>query len=318
MKNFFVCNILSLLFLAGCSGEKPFDGASSATNYSGTLLVSSVTTDPATGPGLVSSWKTDGTFKATLRDLFPGGEFASGSGFISPDKFVIAIEGVDRLEILNLSSGQTSAITNVALNATTMKHVAVDPGDGSIYVAEQNINTVEKFTTSGQRIGSPFLPTTLAPCSLNNPWGLAVIPATGDVVVISAAGAAGRFSRFSKDGACLNHSIAAPFNSGTPTAIAYHSPTNKLLVTLSTLNSIVAVDVDGSNPQTIFLNSAIMSTPRAIATDADGFIYVGSSGTDTIEKLYWSGTGSATRATSGPLIGPSAFSQNPTAITVAP
>lgn len=316
VRNLFICLSLSIL-TAGCAGEKPFDGLVASTSYSGTLLISTVATDPATGPGLASWWTKDGAFKATLRDLYPGGEWVSGSGFISPDKFVIAVEGVDRLELLNLSNSTSASITNVNLTATTLKHVAVNPADNSIYVAEANINTVEKFSVTGQRIGAPFLPTTSGGCVLANPWGVAVIPSTEQVVVISSA-AAGRFSRYSKDGTCLNHATAAPFNTGTPVAVAYHAPSNKLIVTFAGSHALIAVDPDGSNPATIFLNSSIINTPRAIAADADGFLYVGSSGTDTIEKLYWSGTGSAVRAITGPLIGPGAFSQNPTSITVVP
>ncbi len=307
------------LFSIACAGEKPFDGMVATTGvYSGTLVISSVTTDPATGPGLISWWTRDGGFKATLRDLYTGSEFGTGTGFIAPDKIIASIEGVDRLEILNLSNGATTAVTHVGLTATPLKQLAVDPADSAIYVTEFNQNTVEKFTAGGARIGSPFLPTTSGSCVLSSPWGVTVIPETQEVVVISSPGAAGRFSKFTKDGACLTHVTTGTFSAGTPQAVAYHAPSQKLLVTLASTHAIVAVDQNGANPTTIFLNASIINTPRAIATDADGYIYVGSSGTDTIEKLYWSGTGSASRATTGPLIGPGAFSQNPTSISVIP
>jgi hypothetical protein len=62
----------------------------------------------------------------------------------------------------------------------------------------------------------------------------------------------------------------------------------------------------------------VINTPRAITVDSSGYIYVGSSGTDTIEKLSYSGVGSATRALTGALIGPGIYSQNPTSIVVIP
>lgn len=306
-----------LLLLVACGESKNFDGLALSSNYSGTIVISSVTTDPATGPGLISWWTPEGAFKATLRDLFSGSEFASGLGFIYPDKIISAIDGVDRLEVINLSNNTITPITHVALTANTLKQLAVDPVDNVIYIAEASTNTVEKFTSNGQRVGAPFLPTTSGSCVLSNPWGVAVIPSTQEVVVISSA-ASGRFSKYTKDGTCVTHVTTGAFASGTPLAVAYHPPTGKLIVTFATSHAIIAVDQNGTNPTTIFQNSSIINTPRSIAIDSNGYIYVGSSGTDTIEKLYWSGTGSATRATSGPLIGPGVFSQNPTSITVIP
>lgn len=318
MKTQYLLAFTFIFGLTSCGQSTEFDGISSSSSLSGSIVISSVATDPATGAGIVSWWNPNGTFKSTLRDLFSGSEFATGLGFIAPDKIVASIEGVDRLEIMNLSTSVLTPITHVGLTATPLKQIAVDPTDSAIYIAEFNQNTVEKFTASGSRIGAPFLATTTGACSLSSPWGVTVIPSTQDVVVISSPAAAGRFSKYTKDGACVTHVTAAPFNSGTPQGVAYHPTTNKLLVTFATTHAIIAVDLDGTNPTTIYLNSAIINTPRTIATDAQGYIYVGSSGTDTIEKLYWSGTGSATRATSGPLIGPGVFSQNPTAITVIP
>jgi hypothetical protein len=65
-------------------------------------------------------------------------------------------------------------------------------------------------------------------------------------------------------------------------------------------------------------HAAIINTPRAIATDAAGAIYIGSSDTDTVEKLSWFGTGTASRALPGPLAGPIVYTQNPLAILVVP
>lgn len=304
--------------MIGCGESKNFDGLGISSSYSGSIVIASVATDPATGPGLISWWTPEGAFKTTLRDLFVGSEFATGLGFIYPDKLVSAIDGVDRLEITSLANYSITPVTNVNLTANTLKQLAVDPVDNGIYIAESSTNTVEKFTSNGQRIGAPFLSTTNGSCVLSSPWGVAVIPTTQEVVVISSPGAAGRFSKYTKDGVCVLHVTTGAFASGTPQAVAYHAPTGKLLVTFATTHAIIAVDQNGANPTTIFLNSSIINTPRSIAVDSSGYIYVGSSGTDTVEKLYWSGTGSAVRTSTGPLIGPGVFSQNPTAITVIP
>ena len=117
---------------------------------------------------------------------------------------------------------------------------------------------------------------------------------------------------------CVAHITAAPLNGGTPTAVAYHAATNKILVTFATTHAIYAFDPDGTNATQIYLNSTVINTPRALATGANGSIYVGSSGTDSVEKLSWNGTGTASRVGSIALIGPGLYTQNPTAIVVVP
>lgn len=311
--------ILSFGFLlAACAGEKPFDATSGSSAYSGSVVVTSTAVDPATGPGFVSWWDGNGSFKALLRDLYSGGEFATGSGFISPDKIILAIDGSDRLEILNLSNNTNTGVFNAGLAGAPLKHVAIDPVDGSIYVAEFASNTVEKFTAEGKRIGNPFIPATVGSCALASAWGLTVIPATQELVVVSTPSATGRFSKYTKDGACVTHVTGGIWAAGTPAAITYHAKSDKLIVAMGTTHTLYATDLNGGSGTSIFLNTAVVSTPRALASDAEGYLYVGSSGTDTVEKLYYSGTGSATRATTGPLLGPNQFTQNPTSITVIP
>jgi hypothetical protein len=280
------------------------------------IAVTSVTTAPATGPGIASVYNRSGELVTILKDYAAGGaEFGAGIAHLGSLTFAIAVDGTDRVDIVNMLTGSTSALTNGALTATPIRHLATDT-EKSIFVVESNLNTIEKFTAAGSRVGNPFIATTTAPCVLASPWGVAVNPTTNRIAVISSA-AAGRFSLYNSDGSCNTHVTAAPFNSGTPTAIAYHPTTGRWLVTFATTHAIYAVSETGGSPTLIYQNSTLINTPRAIASDSEGNIYVGSDGTDTVEKLYWSGTGSATRALAGPFAGPGINTQNPTAITVA-
>lgn len=290
------------------------------------IVVTTVATDPSTGPGLVSYFESDGTIIRTLKDYFSSGTgFPTGSAFVPPDSVLIMVENtLDVGDLFNLRTGETrnSVLFSSFLSGTPVRQIAYSETEDAAYILEVqagNTGTIEKFILgTGQRLGNPFIPTTVGSCVLQNPYGVVFVPSTQRLYVISASGTAGRLSVYDTSGNCVQQITAAPFNAGTPSGIAYHKNSNKLIVSFATSHAIHAMNLDGSGATQIYLNSSIVNTPRAITSDEDGYIYVSSSGTDTVEKLSYSGTGLATRALSGPLIGPSIFSQNVTSITVVP
>ena len=143
---------------------------------------------------------------------------------------------------------------------------------------------------------------------------MAVITTNRRLAVIQS----NRLNIYDKDGACIATVTAAPLNANVPYAIAYHVQTDKLLVGFNTNSIIYACNTLGAACVSIFNSPTIVSNPRSMTVDSAGFIYVGSTGTDTVEKLQWTGAGNATRATTTPFIGPGIYSQNPTSIMVIP
>lgn len=299
------------VFVSSCSSDEV-----SLVKNGPYVVISSVTTGPATGPGIVTVYDRSGTLVNVLRDYASNGaEYGAGLAHIGGLIFGVSVDGTDRIDKIDMLSGTISSITNAALTATPMRNIATD-SQKSLFVVEANTNSIEKFDVSGSRVGNPFIATTTGSCVLASPWGIAVNPTNNRFAVISSA-ASGRFSLYNSDGTCNTHTTAAPFNSGTPTGIAYHSLSGKWIITFATSHAIYAVSETGASPTQIFLNSSLINTPRSVACDSEGNIYVGSDGTDTVEKLYWSGTGAATRALAGPFAGPSINTLNPAAIAVA-
>ncbi len=296
-------------------GTEPY---TNSTSYSGNIIVSTVATDPATGPGLVTMFNSRGALVSLMRDLYSSSEWATGTAFLSPYTIVSSIQGTVRLELTDIRTNSYTSIANANLTSAPIRQIAVDSAQ-SIWIVEAAAaqQDIEKFTVSGQRVGNPFIPTTVGSCVLATPWGIAYMPNLNYIAVISSA-VAGKLDVYDTNGNCINQVVAAPLNAGTPTGVAYHSTSGMLLVTFATSHAIWAMNFDGTGATQIYLNSAIINTPKAIATDAQGNIYVGSNGTNTVEKIYWSGSGAATRVLSGPFIGPGAYSQHPTSITVIP
>ncbi len=318
------CSITSaLLILTSCeSGNEALDLAGV---YSGSVIVTTVATDPSTGPGMVSEFSAYGSIVRVLKDYYSTGtSFPTGSAFIPPNDVLVMVEStLDIGDLFNLRTGAaTTAIFNSNISGTPVRQIAYNTSEDAVYILETqagNTGTIEKYIlSSGQRLGAPFIPTTVSTCVLANPYGITINPNNQRIYVISFSGVAGRLSVYDTSGSCIQHVVAAPLNAGTPYGITYHALTNKLIVTFSSTHAIYSMNLDGTGATQIYLSSSIINTPRAITSDADGYLYVSSAGTDTVEKLFYDGTGAATRALSGPLIGPGIFSQNVSSITVIP
>jgi hypothetical protein len=310
--------VLGFAFAAimGCKGDYPSDLLTAQSSLDGYVMVTSVTADPTTGPGLITLFDANGQFNKVVLDLYATGtNFSVGAEFIPPSTGLFAIEGVDSLMAIDLVSGVTQTVIHSGLNSGPLRQIARSTADGSIYVVESNAAQVEKFDSNFQRLGNPFVGATVGSCALATPFGIAYIPTTQRIAVVSSA-TSGRLSIYDRDGNCIQHITASPFNAGTPSGITYHSRSNKFVISRAGDHSLWAVNLDGTSPQQIYLNATIINTPRAITSDSQGYLYVSSSGTDTIEKLFYSGTGSASRVLSGPFLGPNIYTQNVSAIKV--
>ena len=316
-SHFFVTSAFTLLLAAmtvvGCSS----DDAALLSDLSGYVIVSTATTGPATGPGLASVFDSDGNLDMVIQDGFAGGTaYPSGTAYLGNAVVAVYEEVNESLEKINLLTGDVVSISDPNITANPIRQLAGD-SEGSVYITESNLNTVEKIDSDGDRVGNPYIATTTGSCVLASPWGIAHDTDNNRIAVISSA-ASGRFSLYNSDGTCNTHTTAAPFNSGTPTAICYHALSGKFIVTFSTSHAIFSVSATGGSGTQIYLNSSIINTPRSVGCASDGSIYVGSDGTDTVEKLSYDGTGVATRALPGPFAGPGIYTQNPTSVTVIP
>lgn len=308
--------------LAGCgNGEKGFDSASDG-DLSGYIVISTVTTDSTGGPGMVTIFKPDGSFHKVLRDFYQSTtDWAGGIGFQAPDSVILAVEGsssdrIERVPVSNPNLFQT--VASGFIGASYVRSM-VQTKNGDFYIVENtgNSSSVERVNSNFARAGGPWIPTTDGSCTLasTGAYGVAYDPNTERVFVTSTTGRLNIYN--DNNGSCVTSLTGAPYAGNTPTGIAYHSLTNKILVVLSGTHSIQACDTNGANCTAIFTSASVLSTPRAITTDANGYIYVSSAGNDSIVKLAWSGTGSAT-VVAAPLIAPSVYSQNVQAILVVP
>jgi sugar lactone lactonase YvrE len=304
-----ICLLPSLtLALAACAQESRLFKPASSASYSGYFAVSS------TGFNTVTLFDESGTFVRLLRDLNYPSESPYGLGISLSGNLLAVIEGVDRVESISLADGSYSNfVLNASLTANTVLGLAVDSA-GSIYVAEQSTNTIEKFSPAGFRVGSPFIGTTVGSCVLSAPRQLAIL-GNGNLAVANTGN--DRLNIYDTSGGCVAAVTAAPFGSNDPYGVAWDAAYSRIIVAFNGSSEIVRVDQDGSNPTQIYLDTAVISAPTSVACDGAGGLYVGNTGLDTVEKLAFDGS-TATRAGTSPFIPTSAYMRDPSGIVRIP
>lgn len=330
---FTTIGVFSTLILIACGGSNQrFDLLESSNIPSGSIILTS-NSNGTTGPGLISVWTSTGELDRVIYDyskVTTG--FASGVAFVAPSNlFVITDTGGgasnDFLDLFDYNTPFANPVnlfsTLVSGAATTyMRQMALVEDTASnqyrVYVAESGSNRVARLSSqisSNFNFTRDFNFANNGTCVLTLPYGVAHIPSSGNIAVIHNA-ATGRVNIFDPAGTC----VGSTSMTNTPTGAAYHALGDRVIVSYGGDSSIRAhnITTGAQSPVTsLYTSAGQLSTPTAIATDADGYIYVASSGLDLVVKLYWDGV-SATASYVSIVVGTSVFTQNITSITVVP
>lgn len=335
-SRFFACYIALILFLVsqiGCSGNIPFDqlAASQSVIASGSIIITS-NANGTTGPGIISVWTSSGALDRVIYDytkVTTG--YASGVAFIAPTQiFAVSDTGggasndfLDLFEYSTPFANPTNLFSTLSSGAATtyMRQMAMVTDSVSdryyAFIAEAGSNRIARLSSpiSSLNFTRDYNFAANGTCTLATPYGVSYIASSGNLAVVSSA-ATGRINIFDLTGTCIGSTSMTQF----PTGAAYHAVSDKVLVTYATNSSISAHNISTgaqSPASAIYTSPAQLNTPRAIATDEDGYIYVGSDGSDQVVKLYWDGV-TATATYIGTIIQNSVFTQNVTSITVVP
>lgn len=325
-----------LALLVSCSESGSFNQLESSLQAipSGSLIITS-NLNGTTGPGLISIWTSQGILDRVIYDYTKNGAgFASGVGLLSGGYFIVTSEAggnpsYDYLDLFNYSSPMSAPIHLFSTLysggwSTYLRQMIVIQNSSTnhyyIFATESGASRVARLSSPLAAPGAlsftrDFNFTNNGSCTLGNPYGASAIDGTQNIAIVDSA-ATGRINILNYNGDCIASSTTA----NTPTGITYHSKSGKLLVTHATDSSISAHNAStgiASLATALYTSATQLSTPRAIAADKDGYIYVGSDGLDQVIKLYWDGVSSSATYI-GIAIGTSIFTQNITSITVVP
>lgn len=323
--------------LLACNSPSGFDqlAATDTGIPSGSIIITS-NSNGTTGPGIISVWTASGELDRVIYDytkVTTG--YASGIAYLAPN-FLMAVSDTgggasnDFLDLFNYTTpfaNPTNLFSSLASGGATTytRQMALVQASSSnqllAFVSESGNNRIARLSSPIATTATNFNFTrdynfaANGTCTLTTPYGVAYIPSSNNLAVIHNA-ATGRVNIFDLSGTC----VGSTSMTNTPTGVAYHATSGKLLVTYAGNHSITAHDVatGAANPASaIYTSSAQLSTPKAIATDANGYIYVSSDGLDLVVKLYWDGVSSSATYV-GTIVQSSVFTQNITSLTVVP
>lgn len=318
----FVIVYACAVMISACAGDKLFDQLTvQSSGMSGYIAVAGGATT-LTAPGTIALFDSNGTLVRQLRDHYADSEVTNGLAIFGTTIFAL-VDGADRIESINPSTGVAAAFANNPQIAGNLRQLAADTA-GYLYIVESNTGTgnrgqIEKIDSSGQRVGSPFINTDTgaAPaCALQTPYGVAYLP-TVDRIVVTNFGAGNLLFYNATTGACVLSVANALYSAGNAAAVVYHPLRNKLLITKVGADTIVTANMDGTSPTTAYNNTTRVQDPYAIAVDSAGYVYVGSAVQDSVEKFTFDGT-TLTPVSGGPFIQTGIYVQNPNAIVVFP
>jgi DNA-binding beta-propeller fold protein YncE len=159
-----------------------------------------------------------------------------------------------------------------AFNGTSSQ-MAVDPSDGSLYVADSGNNRIQKFDSTGSYV-TQFGVAGSADGELSSPLGVAVDPVSKDVYVADAGN--NRIQRFSSSGAYISQFGTAGSGDGElsfPTRVAVDSAGRVSVLDVG--NSRVQRFDDAGAFDSVIGAGTIGTSPSEIAVDtADDHLFV--------------------------------------------
>lgn len=310
-----LCLILFVLFCgAGCGRNSvPLElikKASSTTTpgYTGNILISNSSLNT------VVMYGSTGRFVKVVRDLNVGTEVPYGLVGFGSNKILAAIDGTDRIEQFSLGDElNTTLVSNSNLTSSPIQGIAIDSSK-NIYVVESSTNTIEKFTSSGTRVGSPFI-NGVSGCTLSTARHIAV--ASDGTIAVTSSGNNRLLIYNSAGTTCVASVTSSPFSGNAPYGITYHSSSNKFIVALNGSSAIVSISTTGTGATTIYSDTNVISAPTALTVDSSGNILVVNTGYDSVEKLSFDGT-TATRVGSSAFIPADTYIRDPSGIGVVP
>ncbi len=235
--------------------------------------------------------------------FFNWGVFGTGVGQVnSPDGVVIDSNG--RVMVSNTGSGRVDVFTDplgeardtsvaLSLGAGLLlqpRGLAVD-ADDNIYVCDSGNHRVLKFSPTGEllaTIGSFGIATSVddQPGKFNRPSGVTV-DGSGSIWVTDRNN--NRIQKFSLSGqfqGAFNKPVSGVLSD--PTGIVYSAVLSEILVVDLGRQRVVRFGLDGRARsgdigQGAGADSGQFNSPNAVATDADGNIYVADTGNDRIQ-----------------------------------
>ena len=235
-----------------------------------------------TGARTIVTYDMNGKLGDIIADYTAANEIPKGIAPFDAFSIAVLVDGVDRLARASLIGASEVGIATDAALTGNLWHLAWDELGGRYFALEGN--NIEAFTREGQRLGNPFIPNNLAPCTINVARDLAVT-AEGILYVVGT----GNDDLLAYDTTttpvtCLTANTT--MGNIDPVAVIKHS-NGQVYVATQGDDRIYAFPADASSAGTAVWNTNIglISNPTALLELPDGSILVASDGTNSIVRI---------------------------------
>lgn len=239
-------------------------------------------------------YSLEGALEDVIADFTNAGDVPKGIAPYDAFNFAVLLDGVDRIAKVSLTGANVPDIVTDANLTGTLYQMVYNPATKYYHAIEGNF--IESFTSSGARIGNPYITTTVGACVLNKPRGLAMT-SDGRLLVMNTGN--NRLNIYNVSAAvptCIsaNTSLGAT----TPIPVIQHSD-GLIYYGSQTDDRINSLPSNGTgSPTTVWAtNLTVINNPTALLEMPDGTILVASDGTNSIERI----------TTAGVLIGSTSF-----------
>ncbi|MGH1468943.1 MAG: hypothetical protein ACRBBP_08715 [Bdellovibrionales bacterium] len=275
-----------ILLLIGCSNDSSHqvaedpqlvipEGTPDFTSEPFSIIISSGDTNHRG----ISSYNLDGTFHKQIINLRNLGSTPNGLAAGPDNTFLTSTNGADSILQIPYADEYEFFYGSSLLNGN-LYDIEHNPLLDYYYVVETK--NIEVFDSSGSRVSSARIPTTVGACTLTAPRNMHI---TDDGFLYVADYTAGRIHKYdvtTSTATCVNS-----YNiSGTdPYAVIKHS--NGLLYFTSYADDAVyTLDENSLTVTNIFEPGlSILRDPKALTELPDGHVIVSSSVTDSIERI---------------------------------
>jgi len=233
----------------------------------------------------ITMYETDGTFIKEIYDYGTTVEYGRGLAYFDPFSLLVAVEGTDRLDKIDIFGNVTTFAVNALLTGNLFD--LERDNSGNFYVVESN--TIERFNSTGERFpvsGNPYINTTIGSCVLNTPHGMTITSA-GRLAVVNSGGT-DNLSVYDISTTTASCASNVAFGQDPWDVVAH--PNGYLYVVTQLNDSIYRVNEDGSGATIIYTYSVGTANPAAIAVLPDGNLIVADTGSDQIDLFSPSGT----------------------------
>ncbi|MCC6137742.1 MAG: hypothetical protein IT287_03865 [Bdellovibrionaceae bacterium] len=261
----------------------------SGSFYIGSLDIQNpkiIISSQAAGSTAVAMYDIAGNFIRTLHDYNAEGNTPRALIPISPIEFLISVEGNDHIDRYSLTDGVSSFIENTNLTGNIFG--AAKSGDYGLFVVETN--TIEAFDVeTGERIGNPYIATTVGSCVLNVPRAM-TFNQQGYLVVVNTGNDDINVYDVSDPTAPTCVTANTTMGNIDPVALLAHSD-GFLYVGTQGDDRIYRFAGTGVGAGTVVFNNILLNNnPSAIAEMPDGTLLVASDGTNAIVNMRTDGS----------------------------